>query len=73
MFLLLYLRGIFSLLDLERPGSSKKHRKSTSGQPLTRIGSPGSLLKPAMTERQQMVLLKQMTSTEIPKSPGLRT
>ena len=48
--------------DEEKPGSAKKRRKSASGTPLSRVGSPGTTpFKPAMTERQQMALLLQMT------------
>jgi hypothetical protein len=48
--------------DEEKPGSAKKRRKSASGTPLSRVGSPGTTpFKPAMTERQQMALLLQLT------------
>lgn len=52
--------------DAEKPGPAKRRRKSTSagGIPLSRVGSPGSLLKPALTERQQMALLMQMTDPQ---------
>ena len=52
----------FFCSDEEKPGSAKKRRKSASGTPLSRVGSPGTTpFKPAMTERQQMALLLQMT------------
>ena len=51
---------------MEKPSPAKRRRKSTSagGIPLSRVGSPGSLLKPALTERQQMALLMQMTDPQ---------
>ena len=61
-----YFSTIPSDTDAEKPGPAKRRRKSTSagGIPLSRVGSPGSLLKPALTERQQMALLMQMTDPQ---------
>lgn len=52
--------------DGEKSGSAKKRRKSASSTPLGWSGSPGggTPLKPAMTERQQMALLLQMTDPQ---------
>ena len=47
--------------DGDKSGAPRKRRKSTSATPLSRVGSPSTLLKPPLTERQQMALLLQMT------------
>ena len=62
-----FLPSLLPDTDAEKPGSAKRRRKSTSasgGTPLSRVRSPGSLLKPALTERQQMALLLQMTDPQ---------
>ena len=62
-----FLPSLLPDTDAEKPGSAKRRRKSTSASgstPLSRVRSPGSLLKPALTERQQMALLLQMTDPQ---------
>lgn len=49
---------VHSFIDPELTSSAKRRRKSASG----RVGSP--LLKPALTERQQMALIMQMTDPQ---------
>ena len=53
-----------------KPGSGKKRRKSTSSSlALSKVGSPSTVFNPAaMTERQQMAYLLQMTDPQ--KKPG---
>ena len=64
---------VFFGSDEEKPGSAKKRRKSASGTPLSRVGSPGTTpFKPAMTERQQMALLLQMTDPNKQHASKLR-
>ncbi len=52
-----------SVSDSDIASSARKRRKSASGTPVGgRSGSP--LLKPALTERQQMALIMQMTDPQ---------